>query len=268
MMGRGILRYMAAASLAAACSSAMAASIYTESFNVAPEGWQDRDAGKMAVSWQSSGGHPGGCLRGSFSKQAYPLPQNDGFTATGTLASAAFTGDYRAAGIWLVGFDFMAADAIPAVAEVRLYSGNSYASRFFHTAVTSTGVWHSFRFPLYAAQADGWIVPSPGLTQVMSNISRVEFVINRANDAAQAVYVDNIFVDALPESDGLSIAPGQGPRMVWQNVRAGDVYRIEATAELAPPQWQVIMVATAQTAVIEMDFDQNEQHQFFRLVAP
>lgn len=252
----------------AVVASATAASFYTETFTEPSEGWQDRDTGKMSVTWLSSGGYPGGCIRGSFSSQAYPLPQNDGLVATGRLTSAAFTGDYYNAGIFLLGFDFMAADHMPAVAEVRLYSGSSYASCYFHAAVTEPGVWNSFRFPLHSPEAGGWIVQPTVFNGVMYNVSRVEFVINRANESEQSFYFDNIFVDALPAPGGIVSTVEGGSRIAWHHLRPGARYRIEATPQLATPAWEAIMVVTAQTSSIFMEYEPSGSHQFFRIVLP
>jgi len=268
MKKRAARRNMMIGWFVAVAASATGASFYTETFMEPSEGWQDRDTGKMSVTWQASGGNPGGCIRGGFTKQAYPLPQNDGLMTTGRLTSAAFTGDYRNAGVCLLGFDFMAADAIPAVAEVRLYSEGHYMSHFFHTAVTATGVWHSFRVSLDSSQAERWLASPTVFSDIIDNVSRVEFVVNRASESAQSFYFDNIFVDALPMSGGIAPVVNGGSQIAWHHVRSGDVYRVEASSQLATPTWHVVMVVTAQTSSIVMDYDDSEELQFLRIVMP
>lgn len=139
----------------AAYAALHAASPHTETFNASLQGWQERGYAypvitnqvvtnefdevftnfytniftnlNMAVTNLTSGGNPGGCMKGTFEALGFPdlNGQSDAFIATGELASANFTGDYDTVDALLIGFDVMPQETTPSVLQLRISSGTN-----------------------------------------------------------------------------------------------------------------------------------------------
>lgn len=239
-----------------------AASLATETFFDSTGGWQDRDAGKMSVTNALGGGNPGGCMRGVFQFQMIPFPEDDAFIATGRLASANFIGDYESVDAWLLGFDFMASNIVPSDVQVRIHSGsNTIVKTFTTNAISTTKTWYSFKISLLSAELGGWSGDTHVFSSILTNVTRVEFRITRNGENAQFYYVDNVFLDRVPDAVDISSA-----NMIWLHMRNGAHYRFEATTNLNQSNWDLIDSFTATTSVYQADIVATNDWRFFRMV--
>lgn len=234
--------------LALACSSARAASPYTETFDTDTAGWQDRDAFELTLTHSTDAGNPGGCLVGTFAPQGGPpVAEIDAIVATGSVSTANFVGDYPSAGINLIGLDFRADQILPSEALVRVVSGGSNSIVFFRSflsRIVSTGAWHTIALSLASRSLGGWAGGTDEtFAEALTNIARVEIQLTRNGIVAQSYLIDNVYVARLPEASAQA-ASGDGVTVTWTNLRANTAYRAEAAA--APVgSWSVLSNFTA-----------------------
>lgn len=273
-----ILKQLCSACLAPALAIALqgalyAASFYTETFDDSLGGWQDRDVDlRMTVSYTNNLGNPGGSMLGRFGSQINPRAETDAFIATGSVNTVNFIGDYLAAGIELVGFDFNAVNVIPVSARVELTGRigeieTDYVARFFHNSLIRTNVWHSFRYRLTSPSDGNWSFGTTNFFKIMTNVVSLQVQISRSGESAQTYLLDNIFIDALPAGGGATAASNT-PQIVWNNLRTNEVYRVEASPDLVVPEWTVIATITAQTSTVTTDYPATNDYRFFRMVMP
>ncbi len=239
---------------------ATAASLYTETFIDSASGWQNRASGAMTVTYGATDGNPGGGLRGSFA--ATPFPPFDGaFVATGNLASANFIGNYDEVDAWLLGFDFKAGEIPPDKLQVVLYSGSYYIYRNLGSLVTQTGVWYSFRIPLLDPFANGWVFDEvePPPVDIFTNVTRVEITVTREDVVAQSYYVDNIFLDRVPEAVELSPT-----HVLWLHLRNGVNYTLQGNSSLSGA-WGAVSNFTATSSVFQAEVSGTNNWLFYRM---
>lgn len=246
-------RFQILAALLVACAcGAYAASPYTETFDSTTAGWRDRDATEMTVTNDLSAGNPGGCLRGSFAASGGPPPTEiDAFSATGTLATANFIGDYQGAQIDLIGLDVRAEQVLPSEVLVRIIGNGTTFFRSIKAGLAATGTWYSFAISLDSLSAGGWSGGSADqFRAALTNITAVEIQITRAGTPLQDYLVDNVYVGPLPEATA-ETAGGDNVQISWSNLRSNEFYRAEASS--APDQsWSLLesFTATGTTQVI------------------
>lgn len=247
------------------CSfSAFSVSLYTETFFDSTGGWQDRDAGKMTVTNILIGGNPGGALRGQFQLQGGPpFPDNDAFIATGRLSSASFIGDYTEVDAWVLGFDFMASNVVPSFLQVQLYSESNVITRLLTSAITTNNVWYSFRLSLLAADLGGWAGDTALFSSIMTNVTKVEFNLTRNAEGTQSYFLDNIFLDRVPDAVDITAT-----NMIWLHMRSGQNYRFEASTDLTSTAWTTLSSFTATSSVYEVSVPPTNSWQFYRMVIP
>lgn len=250
---------------AATVRLASANELPTETFSGSTSGWQDRDAGKMIVSHLTTGGNPGGCVRLVFPSQSVAFPQADALVATGQAASAYFTGDYAGAGAMMMGFDFRAEQVLPGALWIKLYSGSKVVYRDVTAHVLALDAWQPVRVSLVSSSLGGWLGDVESFFDVLGDVVRVEIQVTRHGEATQRYYVDNLFLDRVPEAaPGVMVAAGE-PGLIWQNLRPGDSYRVEATLDLAPPAWFPAGRFTASGDVMETPIPATNRMMFYRL---
>ncbi|HPC20312.1 MAG TPA: C25 family cysteine peptidase [Kiritimatiellia bacterium] len=172
---------------------------YTEPWEVSLEGWVDRDAGEMEVSFAPAAGHPGGAMAGTFAEQtSAPVPELDAFRATADSSGGAFTGNYFEQYDEFYGwsFDFYAGDVLPSLLQVR-FSGAGYV--FFANVlsqVTSVGRWYTLTTPKnyagwFGGTAEQW-------SNALASVEWVEVQVVRNGTGEQTYLLDN-FSNNLPE---------------------------------------------------------------------
>ncbi|HMO52549.1 MAG TPA: hypothetical protein PKE26_11550 [Kiritimatiellia bacterium] len=247
--------------------TALSASLYTETFSNTTGGWQDRDTGKMFVTNVLSGGNPGGALAGTFPFSSGPpsFDATDAFVATGALSTANFMGNYNEVDAWVLGFDFMAANVLPSAFHVQIYSGALVLTRDLGAAITQTGVWHAIKLSLLDADSGGWGGDAGQFSTIVTNVTRIEFRITRRDNQfdtpAQTYYLDNIFLDRVP--DAVLMTP---TNQIWLHMRNGASYRYQATTNLAAPDWSTLSSFTATTSVYSVTLPATNDWRFFRMV--
>jgi len=245
-----------------------AASIYTETFDTTTGGWQDRDVGKMAVTNLLTGGNPDGCMRGMFQELGVPPPppEVDAMIATGTLASAAFIGDYVESDALMLGFDFKANNVLPSFARLNLYSGINGVFKEFTPLITVTGLWHSVRMSLQSAEIGGWGGDTLLFFSIITNITRVEIELTRSGESQQAYLVDNFFLDRLPEAIDMFESTATGRNILWFQLRNGAPYRVFASPRLVPQAWSTVEAFTATSSIHQTVHSTTNEMLFYRIV--
>lgn len=250
-----------------ATGSSMAASLTTETFTVTPSGWQDRDiTQRMVVTEPANSGNPGGALQGVFPTLPFPDPAaDDAFIATGILATATFTGNYHQADAWVIGFDFMASNTLPAELRLLVYGQpeSDVITRNLTTAITGTNRWHSLRLSLLGADLGGWTGATQKFAQILGNVSKVEIRLFRNQENAQTYLVDNIFLDRVPAAEPGANEPGT---VGWNNLRTGNPYRLQATDDLRLASWTTLASFTATSSFYEVYTADTNAWRFYRLV--
>lgn len=242
--------------------SASGASLFTETFTGSTGGWQDRDSGGMTVTNVLTGGNPGGALRGQFEPQfGPPIPEVDAIIATGRFASANFIGNYKDIDAWVLGFDVLAENVLPSSFRLNLYSGTDVIGWPLDGAIAATGVWHSFTLPLLGPEQGAWEGATSLFHNILTNVTRIEFRIARNGEVQQSYFLDNIFIDRLP--DAASIDPVD---MIWLHMRMGATYRFEATTNLTSSTWTVLETFQADSPVYVPSLPGDAPWRYFRMI--
>ena len=244
-----------------------AASLATETFTDTNGGWQGLTNSPMVLTNLTSGGNPGGYLRGSFSAIGIPTPDAGAFVVTGRLASANFIGDYMGVEAHLLGFDFRANEVVPGVNGLRIniFSGTKFMVRRLNAIVTATGVWYRIRLPLLAPELGGWEENDLPFSSIMTNVTRLEIEITRNGTGAQTYLLDNFFLDRLPAASAL-LPITNGMVVTWMHLRSGETYRMDAATSLIPPNWTSVTSLVATASVFQATHETAQPAQSYRMV--
>lgn len=234
------------------------ASIYTETFDSGAAGWSH--AGSLAVTAEESG------LRGQFAAQGFPFPESGSFWADAAASGGAFAGNYSAAGVQLIGFSFLAQEALPSAALVRLSGAETSFFRSFADAIAQTGVWYRIVFSLQSQAAGRWVGGTePAFAEVLRDVQRLEIQITRAGMTAQRYRLEDVFLDALPAGTEVS-ADGT---VAWSRLRADQAYVVEAAAD--PTQaWEAVdgFICESPTHLWQDPAPAPAPRRFYRLQCP
>ena len=239
-----------------------AAAAYSESFGTSASGWTNEG------SWGAFGA-TNGHLQGRFSAIAGPpTPQPPGrFIATNTAAGGAFTGNYDAAGLVLLGFSIYAADVLPADLLVRWYGGDGFA--YFRsglaTNLLTTGVWHTLVFSLQDKAAGGWVGSSAtNFATARQSVTRIDIQVERNGSAVQTFAVDNIFVDARP---AVATDPANAFRLMITPLQSNAAYHVQVAAALTSGAWSNVDLLVATNRWMEWAAPELDVHplRFFRV---
>ena len=243
-----------------------AASLYTETFDTTTGGWQDRDPGKMVVTNVLAGGNPGGCLRGRFPFQDPVFPQDDAFIAVGLLSTTNFMGDYEEAEAFMLGFDFMATNIVPSEFRVQISSDTNTIQRFLTSVISTTAIWYSFRMSLLASDRENWSGDTDQFEEILSNVTRVSFQITRNDVMQQSYYLDNVFLDRLPDAAQITGQEVDAPQIAWHNLRTNESYRIEGCVDLSQSEWYLVESFTATSSMHYTEYSTTNAFMFYRMV--
>lgn len=217
--------------------SASAAERYTETFTAsgtAPASSLSLGAG----SWSFTGGV-------ALAKFANSLPLSIPDIATLRPANAAFTGDYVAAGIGVLGFKFRSAVALPSSVFVELKSGSAIYQRV--VPVTGVGTWESFMISLASLEEGGWTVlegQAADFPAALRAVTSLEIKIQRSGATAREYALDDLYVDGLPEAAGGASTEGSNLIMAWDALQLGAPYTMQQSASLSGP-WKDADTVTA-----------------------
>jgi hypothetical protein len=238
---------------------AKGAGIYRETFSEGMAGWTN--SGQLSVAYSN------GALVGRFAAQAIPAPDTGALRATNTSSGGAFVGNYRDAGIWLIGLSFMAADIIPSSCALRLVGVTNSFFRSFKSYIVQTGVWYRFAFPVTSVAEGGWVGGSEALFQsVITNVLGVQIELLRNGTEAQRYFVDDVFLDRVPE--GFIEATSHVP-ITWSYLQSNRLYYVQTCAHLTD-EWETAdsWVATNRTHTWTDAAATNFMQRFYRLSTP
>lgn len=241
-----------------------AASRYTEAFDGGLNGWQ-KFSGQINVSYSATGGNPGGCLM--ITGLAGP-PQPNSLGANGSGASSNIIGNYSNEDILLLGFDVWSASINTNNNALTIGlegTNNLVMRRDLSSPFPASNTWYSYRLSLNKSDLSGWYLNEESVDQIRENVTRFEMKINF--DIISSVKYDNIFIDALPACGNAGLSNNL-PRLAWNNLRTNEIYRVEASPDLAVPSWTVIQTITAQNSTVITDYPATNDYRFFRIIIP
>lgn len=253
---RNIWRAALLAWIALAGSCAWAAAVHVETFAAGAAGWTNAGTLQLAATNQT--------LRGLFAAQGVPIPETGSFMATNASSGGAFTGDYDAAGIRLVGFSFMAQNVLPSSALVRWQGPTSSFFRSFASYVAATGVWYRFAFSLANKDAGKWVGGSAtAFDEGLQAVKSLEIQLTRAGMAAQRYYLDDVFVDGLPFG---TLRSTGGVEVLWSSLRTNVAYAVQSADQPSDP-WNAAGNFTATGATQAWpDPSATNRHRVYRLL--
>lgn len=212
---KGVSSILLAVGLAGA-TPARAAAHVTEAFAAGLSGWTNHiDPTPWVASTQA--------VRASFS--ASVLPQNASLEAGAGASGGAFVGDYRAAGVEALGFDFLAEDAQPSVLKLELTAGTNVFFQDLRPRMTAVGEWNHFLVSLADGDADRWAgAPASELSTSLTNVIRVAIRVTTSGAGARAFRLDDVFLDRLP-----FLRPTSESTVMADGLRTGFAYGVETT---------------------------------------
>lgn len=200
--------------------------------------WMETFTGDMN-GWSTSGSPAWSSAvnRAQVTFAASPTPQASTLLATGTLFSAAFTGDYTSAGIALMGFRFRAEQVLPSVLTVRWTSKSTGYFRNVQSDVLATGQWYQFRFLMTSKEAGGWDGDPAGLfTNVLADVDTVAIAVTKPATVSPSTFmVDDVFIERLPAAISVNSGTGSTRRILWTHLLTNMVYGLESSTNLAGP---------------------------------
>lgn len=201
-MIRRFIKLCAAFVCGAGFGQARGAQIYTETFPLDSSGWTAYVLlGSGEWNWV------GGNLQLDYYFIAPPdiPPPDEAILLADSLASGGkFTGNWTAAGIGAVGFDFTSDTKPPSGIQVTLTNGvNSF---YVGVAAPPVGVTESFLIPVDSLAAGGWTgVPDnseAGFAALKTNVASVLIQILRNGMTSTTYHVDNFFTSQTFQWDG------------------------------------------------------------------
>lgn len=205
-------------SLAFALALAASARLCAQEYIVMEETWRPGGVNgwsapaKFLTLAASGGSGHAGALHGQFSRQVFPFPEADAFTATSGASTGKFACDYFAAGkrvpLWM-GFDVRAENVLPSSCLLRLTGGVGATNTFFRSVLpqlAATNAWTWITVPL--GGVSGWNGGTAAqFSNVLENVTSVQLRVTRSGENEQSYQLDNFtvvwrIVDALTDSDG------------------------------------------------------------------
>jgi len=184
--------------------------------------------------------------------------------------SAAFTGNYEAADINLIGFNYITATGSIPSEVVLSFGGNSnvYNATF---SPSQTGVWYSFSAPLTDDPADGgWILVSGYYTNfaaVRRDVKFVAITIKRAGVSNEIHRIDNILLGRQPSAVALAVTETNAA-LAWIDLKTNQLYHVEATRDILSEPWQFLESFTATSSVYIANYADTNTPRFLRMVIP
>jgi hypothetical protein len=174
------------------------------------------------------------------------------FPDIGTLSNApgatsgSFTGNFDNAGIDVVGFSFLALNALPAssVVELEWGGGTSVYRRSF--SITQTGLWYNCVASLLEEDKNQWTVSKGSLTDFATarqSVTHVAVRLARTLSVSHQFLIDDLFVAGMPGS--ASMTRDATGRIEWDGLLAGIGYQVQSTTNLIAAPWVAVESLTA-----------------------
>lgn len=229
---------------------AQGASLYTESFD-GSSGWQSTPGATVNET--------DGALRVSFPNIIPLPPASVMLLASNSASGGAFTGDFTAAGVQLIGFRFKADDAIPNSLLIELRSGSgAYSSPQLSGQVAQTGGW----FHVWTALGEpGWI----GDASVVTGVTATTIFIRQAGSTAERYYVDDFFTDSFPVGSGIDSEATDTYSVAWTHLRPEWTYQVQSCADLTQGVWSNVSTLAATSSFQRIAITNSVHSASFRL---
>jgi len=238
---------------------ALAASPWIETFSGSLGGWTNTGS----PAWRSTNDY----AQVTFS--ASPTPQTSTLIATGALDSAAFAGDYAAAGMALLGFKFRAEQVLPSGLTVRWMRTTNGFFRNLQADVLATGVWYQFYFSLQSKETGGWDGdPGDLFTQVLAGVDTVALAVTKpATLAASSFRIDDVVIDRLPAATQVTALSATTAMLRWEYLQTNASYQLDA-AETATSDWSTVQSWPATNRQQDIIATGLTERTFWRLRMP
>ncbi len=260
--------WLAAWTFLLAMQSGIAANVSRETFDGSLNGWTTT-IGATSSSWQ----YDAGTARAVFSFQPFPVNETIELRGESGAAGGDFSGNYPAAGIDIIGFDFLAESVRPSdvILEVER-DGTNVIHVPFNTnslAALTTGVWYRLTQPISLDDRDAWTDLDNAYSTILSNVTRVSILVGRnATTAPHAFRVDNIFIAPLPHADLIATGPA-GVNQQWSQLQSGTLYRVERYVSASATWSQIgVLTATGTTEAISVGAGAGDGWYRFRFESP
>lgn len=248
---------------------ARSASPYTETFASGMNGWTN-SAGSV---WRTNTG-PASIWGTNNATARVILPadlltRSSTLTATGRLFTAAYTGNYSAAGISLIGFKISVENDLLQDLRLTVLSGTNGYFNSLASLVATTNTVYQFFFSLASKEAGAWSGSEDNLfSNVMQDVTRVDiFVRNATISRAATCRVDDIVVDGLQSVSSLVPSTNNQLLLAGTFLQSNVTYLVEATPELTGI-WTAVqsVYATNRNQIITLT--NNGPQLFWRLTIP
>lgn len=222
---------------------ARAASPFTETFTTNLAGWTN---GGTRL-WSSSN---------NTAVVTLPVligPIETAILKTTPLASGgAFTGDYVAVGISLMGFAFKAETYLPDRLQVQWKGDTNSVFLDAKSAILATGVWYYLAFSLASASEGGWVsgVGENTFVSMQTNVNSISVQVEGQSLATTARYrLDDFFIDRGHLAGRLQPTTNGYGEVTWNYVRSNYTYRLEY-ADTLTGSWTTGAVVTATSTTL------------------
>ncbi len=247
----------------------LGAQVYREEFVGGASGWtNDPGATGGSVTPISN------LLRINFPPAGMPMLGSLAISTTNNTSGGAFTGDYAAAQISLMGFRIRSLTHPNVFPRLEWDSGSTTTfRRAFSSGIAQTGVWYEFSTSLKDISDAEWAqTGATGLLNrayfaaCLQTVTAVRVVIPRPHaTAASSFELDAVYLDRIPEATSLS-ASTSSVEVIWAPLQTGLVYAVE-TAMLLDGPWTsaAALTATGRTQSSVTAWGTNASPVFFRL---
>ena len=233
----------------------------TESFETGTAGWQFGVDPDSVWSWAT------GAVHLAFDAIGSPTTRSSSLTGGSVASSAQFVGDYSAAGVQLIGFEFYPEDALPDGLTITLSADGAGVVSDVTGRATTVGSWNQIAVPVTATATSFWQSVNGGqLTDILSNVQEFRIDVGVETESAQGYRIRNIFLDLLPVAADIQIPLASGPEIAWDHLRTNWNYRVDASTNLIDQVWASAGQFTATNRVTGFVAGTNEHFQIYRLV--
>ena len=257
--------------IAIACMTAVsfvapAASVHREEFVGGANGWTN-SAGSAAVVRYTND-----LVRVTFTVGPMPNPLPLLLLAGTNASGGAFSGDFHAAGISLLGFTIRAMKLTSDAPTLQWASGTSVFIRAFSSPIAQTGVWYNYSTSLKDVSDAEWAQEAqPFLDRdhfdtCLTNVTEVRIVLNNPSAQSSSIFeIDAIYTDQVPAAEAVRLS-GSDVEIVWSPLQTDLVYAVEAVASVAGA-WAPIasLTPTGRTYTSSIPLSTNSEPQFYRL---
>lgn len=240
-----------------------AATPYTESFASSLSGWTNSGL----ITWTPNSG----MLRAIFPVAPGPPAGTASLNSSPAASGGAFTGDYVAADILLMGFSFKADNVLPDLLIIEWYGGTNSVYRELKGNILATGSWYRFAFSLSSAAEGGWFtsVDADTFAVMQTNVTSLSIKLEGSSDSlAPRYWLDDVFIDRGHQAGQIRPTTNGYGEVTWNYVRSNYTYRLEYADALAAG-WSTAAVVTAtSTNLVSSVSLTNAANRAFRLVLP